>query len=341
VDITGRNRQLIWEQLQPHTPPPVILGLLEQRDRRHQSRQYGIVDARGEAVTFSGSENGPYAGGLTGQLGTLVYSIQGNVLTGHPVLVEAELAVLSTPGGIPEKLMAAMEAARELGGDGRCSCSPQDPTGCGSPPPEFEKSAHVGFMIVTRRGGVDGECTQTRGCANGTYYMSFNVRNQDANDPDPVFQLRERFDEWRAGLIGVHDAAESRITITPDRLLSDGTSTATTRIEVRDWQGAPAVDILAVDVLHDPAGSAGSSTIGPLHELGDGVYELELTAGTTPGRDVIAVRVSDPIGQRYLVPSGRLIIQDRRADLNGDGVVDLADLAILLQRLRRLGRRRR
>lgn len=330
IDITGRNRRIIWREMQAGTPPRVILALLEERDTKHQSRQYGIVDTRGRAVTFSGAANGPYANGMIGEFGPLVYSIQGNVITGQPVLDQAEAAILSTSGGIPEKLMAAMEAARDMGGDGRCSCDPADPTRCGSPPPDFEKSAHVGFMIVTRRGDVDGECTQTRGCANGTYYMSFNVRNQTADDPDPVDQLRDRFDVWRAGLVGVPDAAESRITITPDRLLNDGISTATMRIDVVDWQGAPAVDIVGVTVLHDPAGSAGSSSIGPLNDLGNGVYELELTAGTTAGRDVIAVRVADVTGEHYLIPSGRLTIQDQRADLNADGIVDLVDLQILL-----------
>lgn len=330
VDIQGKNRRLIWDQMLAGTPTPQILTLLEAQDNRHQSRQYGIVDTRGWSVTFSGSNNGAYANGITGQLGTLFYSIQGNVITGQPVLDEAEAAILSTPGGLPEKLMAAMEAAHDMGGDGRCSCDPSDPTGCGSPPPEFEKSAHVGFMIVARRGDVDGVCTRNQGCANGDYYLCFNVKNQGVADPDPVDQLRGLFDAWRADLVGVPDAVESHITITPDRLLDDGVSTATMQIEVLDWQGLPAVGITDVIVEHDSAGSAGSSTIGTVNDLGGGVYEVELTAGTTAGRDRIAVRVADATGARFLIPSGVLKIQDQRADLNGDGVVDLEDLVILL-----------
>ena len=103
------------------------------------------------------------------------------------------------------------------------------------------------------------------------------------------------------------------------------------RIEVRDWQGVPAAGITDVTVEHDPAGSAGSSTIGSVSDLGDGVYEVELTAGTTSGRDRIAVRVADATGERYLIPSGLLRIQDPRAALNGDGIVDLDDLIILLE----------
>ena len=330
VDTQALNRRRIRDDLLAGLPPVAILADLESHDSRHQSRQYGIVDTRGRAATFSGSENGAYAHGLTGQVGTLAYSIQGNVITGQPVLDQAEAALLNTPGGIPEKLMAAMEAAHDMGGDGRCSCAPADPTGCGSPPPGFEKAAHVGFLIVTRRGDVDGECSRQRGCANGTYYLALNVKNQTADDPDPVLQLRAQFDAWRADLVGVADAVESVVTVAPTRLLNDGTSTATMHIELRDWQGQPAVGIAGVTVSHDPAGSAESTTIGEITSLGGGVYEVALTAGTRSGVDHLAVRVSDAIGERFLIPGTRLVVQDQRADLNHDGVVDTADLLILL-----------
>jgi uncharacterized Ntn-hydrolase superfamily protein len=330
IDALARNRQVIHAELLAGTHPAEILVLLEDYDFGHQTRQYGIVDTLGRAVTFSGSQNGEYANGLTGQFGSLVYSIQGNVITGQPVLDQAEAAILNTPGDIPDKLMAAMEAARDMGGDGRCSCAPGDPTGCGSPPDDFDKSAHIGFMVVTRRGDIDGVCTSTRGCANGTYFLTINIAFQTAEDPDPVDQMREQFDIWRTENVGVPDAVASTLTITPARLLNDGVSTATAQIEVLDWQGLPATNITDVIVEHDPAGSAGSSTIGPVNDLGNGVYEAELTAGTNPGLDRIAVRVADPTGERYLIPSGRLRIQDQRADLNGDGVVDLCDLIVLL-----------
>ena len=330
VDIMGDNRMLIWGEFLNETPPTRILELLELQDSAHQSRQYGIVDTRGRAVTFTGGNCGEYADGLTGESGALVYSIQGNVITGAPVLDQAEAALLNTPGGIPEKLMAAMEAAHDMGGDGRCSCDIGDPTGCGSPPPDFEKAAHIGFMIVARRGDLDGVCTRNRGCANGSYFFSRNIRDQGVDDPDPVLQLRELFDIWQAEMVGIPDAAASTLSITPDRLLNDGSSLATMRIEVRDWQGQPAVGITDVVVEQDPAGSAGSATIGPLNDLGAGIYEVELTAGTIVGRDRIAVRVADTTGERYLIPSGVLRIQDQLADLNDDGTVNLDDLLLLL-----------
>ena len=145
--------------------------------------------------------------------------MQGNVLTGPPVVEMAEQAVLNTVGSLPEKLMAGMEAARSMGGDGRCSCLPNDPTGCGSPPKRgFVKSAHVGFMIGSRTGDIDGTCNVSVGCASGDYFMVLNVPFQTANDLDPVLQLQDMFDKFQSSLIGRPDAIFSTATIDPPTL---------------------------------------------------------------------------------------------------------------------------
>ena len=92
---------------------------------------------------------------MTGVIGTIHYAIQGNVLTGDPVVSDAEAAIQDTVGDLAEKLMAGMEAAQADGGDGRCSCDPNDADRCGSPPPGFDpsvdKSSHIGFMMVADR----------------------------------------------------------------------------------------------------------------------------------------------------------------------------------------------
>ena len=67
-------------------------------------------------------------------IGDIVYAVQGNVLTGPAVITAAEQAIRTTPGDLAEKLMAAMEASRFFGGDGRCSCNGNSPTQCGAPP---------------------------------------------------------------------------------------------------------------------------------------------------------------------------------------------------------------
>lgn len=337
VDTSGQNRMRIWNRLQLGTDPSDILDILKNHDTAHQRRQYGIVDTRGRAVTFSGVQNGNFKNGVTGKIGTIVYAIQGNVLTGQPVIDAAEQAVLNTPGDLAEKVMAAMEAAHRMGGDGRCSCSETDPDGCGSPPPTFDpntdKSAHVGYLIVSRRGDTDGVCDRTSGCANGEYYLNNDVANRRPAGPEPTRRLRELLEMSRMDLIGVPDQVRSVFEVTPNRLPNDGQSTAAVHIQILDWQGLPATNVENVEIMHDPDQGVGSSTIGALTlvDADAQMYEAELTAGTTSRLDHIAVRVTFNGGmQRYLMPSARVALQDLRFDLNQDGVVDLRDLEIIL-----------
>lgn len=167
VDSTGSNRTLIRDLLASGARTQDILSALSMFDPSHQARQYGIVTALGDPTTFTGIGAGAWAGGNTGVItgagvggGDLYYAIQGNVLSGPSVVAAAVAAVESTPGDLAEKLMASMEAARMQGGDGRCSCASGNPTGCGDPPDEFTKSAHIAYMLVARAGDQES-CAPT------------------------------------------------------------------------------------------------------------------------------------------------------------------------------------
>jgi hypothetical protein len=162
-DTSQQNRTLIRDLMWRGTAPTDILQALSLFDPAHSSRQYGIADVQGRTATFTGADDGQWAGGQTGsfnysyagQTGTIVYAVQGNVLTGAPVVQAAVDALHNTAGDLPARFMAAMEAARAMGGDGRCSC-PGGVTTCGSPPPSFTKAAHIGYMLVARAGDKDG-----------------------------------------------------------------------------------------------------------------------------------------------------------------------------------------
>lgn len=168
VDSTGQNRVFIRDGLATGVSPDDILTGLETFDAGHQTRQYGIADTLGGMATFSGTGASSWAGGrigsfqytLDGQTGTIIYAIQGNVLTGPPVVDQAVDAVINTPGSLADKLMAGMQAARLMGGDGRCSCNQGAPDACGSPPtgfdPATDKSAHIAYMMIARAGDTDG-----------------------------------------------------------------------------------------------------------------------------------------------------------------------------------------
>jgi uncharacterized Ntn-hydrolase superfamily protein len=293
VDSTGQNRRLIYFSYRDTEETPAeILAQLALQDPGHGTRQYGIVNFAGAPVTFTGNRAGAAASGVTGQIGSLVYAIQGNLLTGDDVVLAAEAAFRLKQGDMGQKLMAAMEAARGLGGDGRCSCRPNDATGCGVPPPGFTKSAHVGTVIVARVGDTNAGCSANRGCAGGEYYLNLNVARGDAADPDPVFILQSRYDEWRARLVGRPDGLLS-VTSTAKDLPADGVTECRVFVELRDvdgqrlGRGGATLEVVPAD------GEPPLASPGPVTDLGTGQYVFHLTAGTEPGVERFLVRVTD------------------------------------------------
>ncbi|MFT5423449.1 MAG: hypothetical protein ACI89L_001226 [Phycisphaerales bacterium] len=165
LEQTGVTRSDLRQGLLLGQDPALILNTLASNDTGHQSRQYGLVDTQGRAMTFSGAAASNWKGGVTGRIergepgpaDDIVYAIQGNILTGEGVVLAAEQAILASPGDVADMLMESMVAARITGGDGRCSCD-AGPTDCGTPPgdPADFKSAHVGYMLVGRAGDNDG-----------------------------------------------------------------------------------------------------------------------------------------------------------------------------------------
>jgi uncharacterized Ntn-hydrolase superfamily protein len=91
------------------------LTKLMEEDQEREQRQVGLVDARGQSATFTGSQCFDWAGGLTGP----GYAIQGNILYGEQVIVEMETAFLKTAGSLPSRLYAALLAGDRSGGDRR------------------------------------------------------------------------------------------------------------------------------------------------------------------------------------------------------------------------------
>jgi len=84
-------------------------------DERRETRQLGVVDARGRAAAFTGGECNEWAGHATGS----GYAAQGNILAGERVVTEMARAFEETDGALAERLVAALEAAQAAGGDRR------------------------------------------------------------------------------------------------------------------------------------------------------------------------------------------------------------------------------
>ena len=114
-DFDGIRRPIIRTRFLLGIAPTSMLSTLSQV-AGHASRQYGIVDTQGRTATFTGGLNADWAGGVTGDIGTLSYAIQGNILVGPCVVSAVETALLNTPGDLPTKLMAGMQVAKDAGG---------------------------------------------------------------------------------------------------------------------------------------------------------------------------------------------------------------------------------
>lgn len=329
VDTSGNNRIRIRDQLEMGTDPEEILQILDNFDSGHQSRQYGIVDVKGRAATFTGTGAGAHASGVVGQIGNIAYAIQGNVITGPGVVLQAEAAVIQTQGDLPDKLMAAMEAARSLGGDGRCSCLLLGPTECGSPPPTFEKSAHIAFMVGTRNGDVDGVCNSGLGCASGDYFMNFNVANQSNDDEDPVLQLQTLFNQWRADTAGLPDAVHSTAVFEESVIRADSTEITQMDIVIRDWRDELVTESLTIEVSHHDE-SAGAAGIIGTRMISPGHFVAEVGLALRSGRDKFRLEVTGAGRPVTLIPLPELLVVAFE-DLDQDGETDVYDHELFVQ----------
>jgi hypothetical protein len=299
VDSTGQRRLIMWNGfLAGQTAQEIVAQLIALPSS--QFHQHGVAETTvGTSATHTGASCGAYAGGVVGSIGSVHYAIQGNVLTGSPVITLAEDAFVNTPGDLPARTMAAMEAARSMGGDGRCSCDPGNPTGCGSPPPSFEKSAHIGYILISRFGDTDDAVCNAGGCADGDYFMAFNIAFQQASDPDPVYQLQALFDDARLDLLGRPDAIASSISFTE---INPSGGEWLLRVELRDWQGVLlGHGVQGFTVEHAPE-SDQVTTIGDIVDLGDGSYEVTLSETGELGVDVFLITADDGIRPVVLPP---------------------------------------
>ena len=144
--------------------PEAALEALLAADEDREHRQVGIVDARGEAASFTGSECMDWAGHRVGEN----FAVQGNILVSEETVAAMARAYEETDDILAERLMRALEAGQEAGGDSRGMQS-------------------AGILIVRKGGGYGG----------------FNDRYCDLRVDDhetPIAELRRLVDMWK------HDA---------------------------------------------------------------------------------------------------------------------------------------
>ncbi len=199
ADNTHQNQLLVFNELKKGTDPGKIIELLGA-DAAFESRQYGILDMQGRFAGRSGLSNNPESLWRAGQIpGTeIFYSIQGNTLSPGTVLA-AEKAFIAAKGALTDRVMAALQAGDDQGGDTRCACPPEPAAGSTQLPCDA-KHSHVAFILLAN------PTDKIDSFSSGKYAMYITVSQPAADHPfgakageslNPVKTLRMRYDAWR------------------------------------------------------------------------------------------------------------------------------------------------
>ncbi|MBA2287236.1 MAG: DUF1028 domain-containing protein [Ktedonobacteraceae bacterium] len=110
-----------------------IVARLTAEDEERDQRQVGVVGVTGEPATYTGSACFPWAGGRVGEH----YACQGNILVGQETVQAMARTFEDTPGLLCDRLLAALAAGQEAGGDSRGQQS-------------------AALLVVRERGGYGG-----------------------------------------------------------------------------------------------------------------------------------------------------------------------------------------
>ena len=109
-----RGLDLLEKGMAPEQAIPALL----EGDAGRELRQLGMIDMQGRTASFSGAENGAWAGSRAGR----DYVVQGNILVGPEVVDAVAASFEATAGtGMPlaERLILALRAGHAKGGDRR------------------------------------------------------------------------------------------------------------------------------------------------------------------------------------------------------------------------------
>jgi uncharacterized Ntn-hydrolase superfamily protein len=174
---------------------PEAMRIVMRRDARASQRQVGMVDAHGNAASWTGDSCFDWAGGRTlGADGQIVTGAKGAMIVGRHFAAQANIMVsdqtvknmadayVRATGSLADRLMAALVAGQAGGGDKR----------------GMESAA---LLVVRANGGYLG--------ANDRY---IDIRVYD--DTNPIRELQRLYRLHQ--LYFFQSRAEDLVTITPD-----------------------------------------------------------------------------------------------------------------------------
>ena len=178
------NQQNAHNRMVEGMSPEEIIQWLSTHDAQNNPsvRQYGIVDfdsnGHARSAGFTGANCMDYKNHITGPN----YSIQGNILLGQMILDSIEAGFLNTEGSFAEKMMAALQGAKVVGADTRCT--------------ENGTSSLSAFIRVARPEDMPGG-----------FYCDLNVPSVPEG-MEPIDSLQTLFNAWLETVVGVEDVSE-------------------------------------------------------------------------------------------------------------------------------------
>jgi len=95
--------------------PKTVLDTIMQKDRDREKRQVIIIDAQGRTAAFTGSETVEWKGHLISK----DHIVAGNMLVGNRVVEAMTKTFEAERGNLAERLLKAVEAGQEAGGEKR------------------------------------------------------------------------------------------------------------------------------------------------------------------------------------------------------------------------------
>jgi uncharacterized Ntn-hydrolase superfamily protein len=187
------NQQNAHDRMVEGMSPQEIIQWLSTHDSQNNPsvRQYGIVDfdtnGHARSAGFTGANCMDYKNHITGPN----YSIQGNILLGQQILDSIEARFLNTEGSFAEKMMAALQGAKVIGADTRCT--------------DNGTSSLSAFVRVARPEDQIGG-----------FYCDLNVPSIPAGR-EPIDSLQTLFDAWLETVVGTPEKdPSSNVIIYPN-----------------------------------------------------------------------------------------------------------------------------
>ena len=163
----ARNRMLLGDS------PQAIVSWMVSNDigSNPAIRQYGVVDFNGGSPR-SAAYTGPNCMNYKNHILGPNYAIQGNILLGQEILDSMESRFNRTAGCLGDKLMAAMQGAKVIGTDTRCT------------------SEGTSSLSAFLRIGMPTDDPDT-------LFMDLNVAATPAG-VDPIDALQTKYDNWNS-----------------------------------------------------------------------------------------------------------------------------------------------